>query len=447
MTPQLSKGQNAAAAKKKKMNLNAGIVIVGSGVGGSTLAKELSASGRKVLVAERGNYFSAQQIGSELQAYKFYDKHALWSKTKEGIFYYRTIMAGGTSIVSCGNGVRALEKELKKIGIDLTKEFIETEKELRIKPVPKKRLGEATKKIMKAASRIGVNMAAMPKFINFKKCISCGNCILGCRRDAKWTALEYLNKAGANGAFLLNGINITRVLISQGRAIGVSAEDQRGKKRELFANTVVLAAGGVGTPIILQNSGIAAGNKLFLDLFNVTIGLSADAGLAGEITMAAVSHNQGFILSPFIDNPAALVSVIPLPLRRKLKISLHKKHMLGIMAKIKDNSRGKVHKDGTLEKTVTPEDLFKLNKGAALSRKILINAGVNPKTILTTKIRGAHPGGSAAIGEVVDKNLKTKIKGLFICDASVLPESPGLPPIVTIIALAKRLSKFLKKHP
>jgi choline dehydrogenase-like flavoprotein len=428
------------------MSLDANIVIVGSGVGGTTVAKESSIRGKKILIVEKGHYFPLDQIGSEFQAYKFYDKHGLWSKTKEGLFYYRTIMAGGTSIVSCGNGVRSLENEFKNLGIDLTEEFIETERELSINPVPNKFLGKCTKKIMEAANKIGINMVPMPKFINFGRCISCGNCILGCRRDAKWTALEYLKEAQAKGVSLLTGLNITKVLISSGKAIGVEGHNQTGEKIEIFANTIVLDAGGIGTPIILQNSDIEAGNKLFLDLFNVTFGLTKDIGLSRELTMAAVIHNKGFILSPFIDNPFALVSVIPTPLRCNLKISMHKKHMLGIMVKIKDSCLGKVHKDGIIEKTVTQEDLFRLNKGVDISREILINAGVDPKTIVTTKIRGAHPGGSAAIGEVVDKNLETKIKGLFVCDASILPTSPGLPPIVTIIALGKRLGKFLRKY-
>ncbi|MDD2657995.1 MAG: GMC oxidoreductase, partial [Candidatus Pacebacteria bacterium] len=71
-------------------------------------------------------------------------------------------------------------------------------------------------------------------------------------------------------------------------------------------------------------------------------------------------------------------------------------------------------------------------------------AGAAAETIVTTKVRGAHPGGTAAIGEVVDKNLQTKIKNLYVADASVLPKSPGLPPIVTIVALAKRLAKRIK---
>ena len=59
--------------------------------------------------------------------------------------------------------------------------------------------------------------------------------------------------------------------------------------------------------------------------------------------------------------------------------------------------------------------------------------------------RGAHPGGSAAIGEVVDVNLETSIRGLFVCDASVLPKSPGKPPILTILALSKRLAEYIEK--
>ena len=60
-----------------------------------------------------------------------------------------------------------------------------------------------------------------------------------------------------------------------------------------------------------------------------------------------------------------------------------------------------------------------------------------------SKLQGAHPGGTAAIGEVVNKDLETSIRNLYVCDGSVLPVSPGLPPILTIVALAKRLAKNL----
>lgn len=424
---------------------DADVIIVGSGVGGATLAKELAQKGRKVLIVERGFLFALNQIGTEIAGYQFYDKHGLWSKTKEGVFYYRTIMVGGTSIVSCANGVRTLEKELKNLDIDLNKEFLEAEKELGIKPVPDKFIAKGSRKIMEAANRLGLKMVPMPKCINFEKCTSCGNCILGCRAGAKWTALEYLKEAQDKGASLLTDMEVTEALISHGKAVGVTGHNLRSEKKELFANLVVLSAGGIGTPIILQNSGINAGRKLFLDLFTVVLGLTKDTGLLKEPAMATLSKQEGFILSPFIDTPFVLVSVLPAALRKSLKI-WQRERMLGIMVKIKDDCVGKVHKNGLIEKTVTKNDLAKLEKGTNLAKEILINAGADSDTITSTKIRGAHPGGTAAIGEVVDKNLQTKIKRLYVCDASVFPESPGAPPIVTIIALGKRLGKFLQAN-
>ncbi len=35
--------------------------------------------------------------------------------------------------------------------------------------------------------------------------------------------------------------------------------------------------------------------------------------------------------------------------------------------------------------------------------------------------------------------LRTQIAGLYVCDSSVLPEPDGLPPVLTIIALGRRL--------
>jgi choline dehydrogenase-like flavoprotein len=117
--------------------------------------------------------------------------------------------------------------------------------------------------------------------------------------------------------------------------------------------------------------------------------------------------------------------------------------MLGIMAKTTDDSVGRIYPNGTFSKTVTEKDRKKLDRGAEVSKEILLKAGAEGNSIIISKISGGHPGGTAAIGEIVDSNLQTEVNNLFACDASVLPTAPGLPPIVTIIALAKRLAKFL----
>ena len=68
---------------------------------------------------------------------------------------------------------------------------------------------------------------------------------------------------------------------------------------------------------------------------------------------------------------------------------------------------------------------------------------MKPDSIIVTKPQGAHPGGTAAIGTVVDVDLQTDLEGFFVADASVLPMAPGLPPMVTVGAPARRLGKTL----
>ena len=69
--------------------------------------------------------------------------------------------------------------------------------------------------------------------------------------------------------------------------------------------------------------------------------------------------------------------------------------------------------------------------------KACVEAGVKPETISTAKGIGGHPGGTAAVGRVVDLDLQTKVRGLCVCDNSVMPRSGGVPPAMTLIALAK----------
>jgi hypothetical protein len=72
------------------------------------------------------------------------------------------------------------------------------------------------------------------------------------------------------------------------------------------------------------------------------------------------------------------------------------------MAKTTDDAVGNVDENGVIHKPITKDDQKRLDKGKQLSSEILMQAGANPKSIFTSPIRGAHPGGTASIGNVVN---------------------------------------------
>lgn len=425
------------------MNIKVDIVVIGSGAGGASVAKELAKQGRDVLVLEKGKL--VKKVGTQIEAMKCYDFFGL-RRSIEGFYVYSAIMGGGTTNVSCGNGMPVLSEELKSLGIDLTREFEETEKEMGVEPISEKLIGKGSRLIMDIGNKMGLDMRPMPKCVNARKCNSCGLCMLGCKRGAKWTTMDYVKQMHDFGGRIFYDTDVRRIAIKGDKAVGVIAV-RGGKIVRIHADLVVLAAGALASPLILLNSGIEdAGKSLFVDFLNVTCGVLEDRRInpAKEITMSVAStkylKDKGFLLSPFMFPPIGMATLIP-------KLKLHKLiqygRILGVMTKMKDDNEGEVLADGRFHKKPTEKDKKILNEGAEISKEILRRAGVRERNIFVLMPSGAHPGGSNPIGKVVDTSLKTKIKNLYVCDASVLPVSSGAPPIVTIVSLGKRLAKII----
>jgi choline dehydrogenase-like flavoprotein len=112
--------------------------------------------------------------------------------------------------------------------------------------------------------------------------------------------------------------------------------------------------------------------------------------------------------------------------------------------KVADSNTGRVYANGTMSKPLTVEDRRRADEATQMAESIMVKAGAMPDSIRVTTNIGGHPGGTAALGSVVDGNLQVMgIDNLFVCDTAVFPCSPGRPPTLMLLAMARIFAQKL----
>ena len=410
------------------------VIVIGTGAGGAIIAMELAKANIPVTILERGPYIESKD-SFEYYDMKYYDKRF---ENTNSLDLLKTTCIGGSTIVAAGNGVRVLEDEFKELGIDLSDEYDKIEELLGIHQMDDAHIGKGTQKFIDCANELGFDAMKMPKFIRDEDCKPCGKCSFGCPRDAKWSGKDFVDIAVENGAELVTGAEVIKVSTA-GKSIKSVEYIKDGKEESIESDLVILAAGAIDSAVILQKSGIDAGNKLFFDPFVSVGGVLKDINFNSETQMNGLAVGKEYILAPHFSSFIAKYI-------KETDPEIEDKDILSIMVKVPDDMVGTVDSEGNVFKFNTIDDIRRLAQGSAAAGAILEKAGVDPTTMTSTVFRGAHPGGTAVIGEVVDKNLKTEIDGLYVSDASVIPVSPGKPPILLILALALRLANHLKEE-
>jgi choline dehydrogenase-like flavoprotein len=426
----------------------ADVVVVGSGPGGATVVRELARAGRKVILLECGkDYRKWALYGTYIGAMTYTDRHALLF-THEGLNIIRPLMAGGATSMYCGCAARPPAWLRDKYGIDIERCVDEAIAELRIAPLPPELRGTASTRIAEAASALGYEWEPLPKFMDPSRAhrFDCGaKCMLGCRCGAKWNAAEWVDEAAAAGCEFLTEARVDDVLVEHKKAVGVRGR-LKGRPFEIRGRAVVLAAGGIGTPLILQRTGLhRAGQGIAMDTTLIMYGASRFPGNGKEppMTYAWADDEMGYMLSTLVD-PWLMYPVITALKGFRYPLTWPRwGNTLGIMIKLKDDVSGSLESERRISKPFTPSDQRKLDHATEVARRILIKAGAEPESIFITPMRGTHPCATVRIGHLLDRDLQTEIENLYVCDASAFPEALDRPTVLTIIGLGKRLSERL----
>lgn len=416
------------------------VIIIGSGPGGASVAQELAGHGHKTLILEWGDNKPLTGTFANMAKIAGIPGRGLFVQ-RDASLLLRGITSGGSSTVNYASAMLPPVELFSAHGIDLSQEVKELLPQVPFAPLPDELIGPMAKRIMKSAQSLGYDWQKLDKMIYADKCRShCWRCTYGCPYAAKWNARMFLDEALSHHSTLVTGAKVGRILIHQQRVVGVEYK-HNGTLQQVFADKVVLAAGGISTPQILTASGVKnAGKDFFVDPVVAVMG--SVNGLKGgrEVPMSAGMRlaDAGVMLAD-MTLPKPLFQAFAAQVGRFDRLFSHSS-TLTIMVKAKDQLSGRVGRYWP-DKTLSVDDKDKLRYGTEIAKNILADAGAH--AIFKSWHFAAHPGGSAKIGEVVNADLQTEINGLYVCDASVIPAAWGLPPSFTLLCLGKRLGKHL----
>ncbi len=414
-------------------------IIIGSGAGGATAARMLSGQ-FDVTVLEAGGNFRPLSLPlgtlASLRATGLYFDERLISlilpsmriaRTPDQVVVYGRGL-GGTTTLATGNAVRA-DKGLKQIGINLDEEFDELQRELPITTDHQRHWSRVTRQTFQVMQEMGLDPQPMPKFLRPSRCRLCGHCSIGCPHGAKWDTREMLD-----GIHVVKHCRVERLEMDDHRVRRVVA--RQGLRTVTYeADVVVLAAGGLGTPQILSHSGIDCPPHLFVDPVLCLAAPLPGARQDRQLLMPFVSQRDGYILSPYMDWLSFFFN-------RQWRKPMG--GMVSMMIKMADEEQGSVER-GKVRKTLTVRDQEILRHGVEDCREILLRMGCPPGDIVLGTLNSGHPGGMLPLTSAEADTLHHAFLpgNLFVADASLLPESLGLPPILTIMALARRISRHI----
>jgi choline dehydrogenase-like flavoprotein len=487
--------------------LQADACVIGSGAGGAVIAAELARAGRSVVVLEMGQYRNESDFKQlELPGFlELYLGGGLTSSEDGTMSILAGSTLGGGTVVNYMNCIRTpqpIRDEWAAMGIegidqpDYERHIDSVWERLSVNEHATAQ-NATHRKLIEACDELGYPHRALTRNADVacEDPATCGYCFAGCQTGAKQSTLKtFLQDAADAGARFVVGCRAQRILVRDGRAVGVEAtvthEDGSTTTLTVTAPSVTVACGAIESPALLLRSGIggpAVGKHLRLHPAAVVIGAYEEAieGWSGQIQSALSDEFKhcegefGFLIEAA--NVAPALDAIALPwvdgAQHKELVARVIKHAAPFISVARDHGEGRVVIDA--HGRAVARWSFDDDVDARLFRKATVelakmHRAVGAKEILTTfqspvcwregedfdafiaAIEGgslqandcaafsAHQMGSCRMGSdpaesVADgRGQLHDTAGVWIGDGSAFPTAPGVNPMISIMSLAHR---------
>jgi len=468
------------------------VIVIGSGAGGSTTALELAKAGVDVIILEEGKRHGKESygLGTTESMKRLYRRRGMTPIVGSvPIGYVEGRCVGGSTEINSGFWHRTPREVLLRwraqFDLDgasveeLAPHFDWAEQALSVSlsgtPWPK-----STEVFARGAEAMGWAASEVPRAAT--GCQSSNACAHGCPTGAKQgMSITVVPSAEAAGARILTGAHV-KLLIKRGSRISgvlaeVELESGARKLVRIDAEHVFVCGGPTETPALLRRSGIKfhIGETLrihpmlkvvarfpeIIDAHESVLPLLQVREFKPEVSMGGAFFTPGHAALMLSDNwdPERMKDL---------------RNMAGYYVAVRGRGRGQVRPavlgdDGTVVRyELADEDVVNLSNGLARLAELLLAAGaqevipsVQGLPSITTdgeavrwlddrlprkglSLTTVHAFSSCPIGERADRcaadsyGKVVRYDNLYLNDASILPDSPGVNPQGSVMAFARR---------
>lgn len=461
---------------------DAEVLVIGSGAGGATTAAILAEAGCDVLVVEEGDWveqgsvvpFSLDQMDRQYRS-----GGVTVALGRPSIAYTEGRCAGGGTEVNSGLYRRPSPSTLERWRtgwsiVDFTDdEFFancdEIEAALSVQTVPGRHT-PASERLRRGAAALGWDHDEIPRWMSYPEG---GDAASGQRQSMTRT---YLPRATAAGARLLCGIRVDRLICDRGRAFRAEATGPGGAPVTIDFDRVVVCGGAIQTPALLQRSGFRGlvGRGLAVHptvklaaRFDEAVNVADDVPVhqvkefSPDISFGGSASQPGLVALALTDSWATMRDAVT----AWNEIAVY-------YAAITSEGRGRVVAlpgitDPLVTYRLTRRDQALLGQGLARLALVMLEAGAvevfpsfrgapivrnrsdladltsgfraSAASVMTVHLCSTVPMGDDPRRSAADSYGRLHgTENVYVNDASLLPDAPGVNPQASVMAVALR---------